>query len=177
MLISHQKVHGATAVVILLVASLSAPFVVSAQRRAQAGEFTVTAYIFALKIPIPMVANADGTPIVSGPNVWMAIKNTTTIPYFLCMTGSGWTSPSLGGAVGGIADSCSPAWLVLPGETHFQAVGAPIPNTHDERWTVSIAVMGKPLGAIGNLTNWNLSWTGTAGEAAALGEQMEAKIP
>jgi hypothetical protein len=33
----------------------------------------------------------------------MGIKNTTPIPYYLCMTGRGWSSPGLGGAVGGTA--------------------------------------------------------------------------
>ena len=157
-------------------ATLSAPPAVRTQRRVPTEEFTATAYIFALNIPNPMVANADGTPMISKPGVWMAIKNTTKIPYFLCLTGMGSSSPSWGGMVIGTADSCSPAWIVLPGETHFQAVGAAIPKTPKERWIVSIALEGKPLGANGNLTNWNLSWTGTADEAAALGEQMKAKV-
>ena len=148
-----------------------------AQRQVWTPEFTATAYIFALSIPNPMVANLDGTPMISGPGVWMAIKNTTAIPYVLCMTGSGWSIPGVGGMVGGIADGCSPAWIVLPGETHFQAIGAPIPKTPEESWTVSIILEGKPVGVAGNLTNWNLSWTGTAEEAARLGEQIKARVP
>jgi hypothetical protein len=156
---------------------LSAPYGVSAQRQVWTPEFTVTAYIFALKIPNPMVANADGTPMISGPGVWMAIKNMTAIPYFLCVTGTGWMSPSLGGMVGGTADSCSPAWIVLPGETHFQGMKVPTPKTPQESWTVSIMLEGKPVGAAGNLTKWDLSWTGTAEEAARLGEQIKANVP
>jgi hypothetical protein len=156
---------------------VSAPSGVSAQRQVWTPEFTATGYILALNIPNPMVANADGTPMISGPGVWMAIKNTTPIPYYLCMTGMGWSSPSLGGMVGGISDGCSAAWIVLPGETHLQAVRAPIPKTPTEPWTVSIMVKGKPVGAAGNLTNWTLEWTGTAEQAASLGEQISAKIP
>src|SRR5262245_53092466 len=165
------------AATVALIGVLISPAAMKAQGQVGPEEFAVVGLILALNIPNQMVANLDGTPMISGPSVWMAIKNTTPIPYYVCMTGRGWSSPSLGGIVVGTADSCSPAWIVLPGETHFQSVGAPIPKIPTEQWTVSVMVEGKPVGAAGNLTNWNLSWTGTAEEAARLGEQIKANVP
>src|SRR5262249_5825231 len=133
-----------------------------------------------LNIPNGMVANRDGTPLISRPGLWLAIKNRTTIPFSLCTAGSTFSSSSpaaLGSGIGGgTSEGCRPFWIVLPGETYFYAVTYQFPNEPDTRLNVSVILEGKPLAADGGMKTWILKWTGTVKEATAVGENMKANV-
>src|SRR5262245_18592446 len=158
------------AAVVALIGVLTSPAAMKAQAPVGTEEFAVAGFMFALSIPNHSVANGDGTPMISGPGFWLAIKNTTAIPYSLCNFGSSSSissSTGIGSGIGGATSGCSPYWLLLPGETHFVAVGfASIPKEPDARLAVTVFLEGKPLGAPGDLRQWNLKWTGTVREAS-----------
>jgi hypothetical protein len=155
--------------------ALLAPMGAGAQTQLPLEEFGLTAFVLTLGIPTS-VPNHDGTP--SGPQLWAAIKNMTSIPYILCTSarGGGTTTPE--GASGGMGGGshCNPYWLLLPGETRTESVPISFPNEPDTGLRVTIILEGKPLGSMGEVTRWTLRWRGTVGEATALGRQMSASL-
>jgi len=158
------------AATIALIALLISP-AANAQADLGADEFAITGFLLAPDVPNGAPPNSDGTPALT---FWLAIKNRTAIPYSLRTTATGW-SANQGGYVGGVDHS--PYWIVLPGETYFQAVGGAVPKDLDAPLRLTISLQGKPLGAPGDVQQWRLTWTGTVQQAIALGEQMRAKIP
>lgn len=158
------------AATIALIGVLIAPVAVRTQADS-ATEFSVTGFFLPLTIPDHAPPNLDGSP---GLAFWLAIKNRTSIPYSLRTAGTGWSTDQ-GGYVGGVDHS--PYWIVLPGETYFQAVGGAVPKDLDTPLRLSVSLQGKPLGALGDVQQWRLSWTGTVQQAIGLGEQMRAKVP
>src|SRR5262245_66327660 len=85
-------------------------------------EFGLTVFVLSLAIPTS-VASPDGTPMTTGPQMWAAIKNTTSIPYSLCTSAKGVTTISLGGGLSSI-DHCAPYWVLLPGETRTESLSS-----------------------------------------------------
>src|SRR5262245_46736959 len=77
------------AATVALIAVLTLPTAMKAQAPVGTEEFAVSGFILALNIPNHMVANGDGTPLMSGPGFWLAIKNATAVPLSLCKFGSG----------------------------------------------------------------------------------------
>ena len=156
--------------------ALLATLLMSASVRAQAQtappEFTLRAFTLALRIPTS-VGNRDGTPMTTGDVLWVAVKNETTIPYSLCTAARGLAVVGGSGGVSG-ASHCSPYWIVLPGETHFEAMNVPVPVDPLLTLLLTVTLEGKPLGVTGNLATWTLMWTGTVGETLATGERMKA---
>ena len=133
-------------------------------------DFTLRAFILALRIPTN-VANPDGTPRTTGDVIWVGVKNDTNTPYSLCTAGRGWSFGG-GGVLGGV-DHCSPYWILLPGETHFEALNLSIPD-RTTKLSLTAVLEGKPLGSAGSVTRLTLRWAGTVEEALAAGEQMKA---
>jgi hypothetical protein len=163
-----------TAIVALIMTLVVAGVMRAQTVEAPGEEFTLSAFILALHIPTT-VANADGTRVTTGPVLWFAIRNRTAIPYTLCTAATGWNI-GLGGVMGGTSH-CSPYWIVLSGETHFQSLSVSIPQEPGTSLGVSVMLEGKPLGSTGDVKRWTLRWAGTVAEATARGEQMKAKIP
>jgi hypothetical protein len=133
-------------------------------------EFTLRALTLALRNPIN-VANRDGTPMTTGHVLWVAVKNETAIPYSLCTAAKGMTT--LFGSGVGAASHCSPYWIVLPGETHFEPFGSSVPVDPAASLRLDVWLEGKPLGSTENLRRWLLKWQGTGWEALAAGEAMK----
>ena len=151
----------------LLLTLLAANIQVQAQTAAS--DFTLSAFILALRIPVNLV-NPDGTPTTTGNVFWL--ESDTSIPYSLCTSGTGWSFGN-GGALGAVYH-CSPYWIILPGETHFQALNLSIPADRTTRVSFTAMLEGKPLGSAGSVTRWTLKWDGTVEEALATGEKMKA---
>jgi hypothetical protein len=103
--------------------------------------------------------------------MWVGVKNETKTPYSLCTAASGWSS--IGG--GGLSSTshCSPYWILLPGETHFQSLNLSIPPDRTTKLTLTVLVEGKPLGSAGSVAGFWLKWDGTVEEALAAGEKMK----
>ena len=53
-------------------------------------------------------------------------------------------------------------------------MNVPVPADPLVKVLLSVTLEGKPLGSTGNLARWPMTWQGTAGEALATGEKMEA---
>jgi hypothetical protein len=113
---------------VTLLASVAA----HAQTQLPPEEFGLTAFVLTLRIPTS-VSNPDGTPMRTGPQLWAAIKNTTSIPYSLCTSAKGVGTSSPEGATGGLSgDSrCNPYWVLLPGETRTESLPGSFPKEPD----------------------------------------------
>jgi hypothetical protein len=162
-----------------LIVTLLASVAAHAQNQLPPEEFGLTAFVLTLGIPTS-VSNPDGTPMRSGPQLWAAIKNRTSIPYSLCTSATGMsTSGSEGRGGGGLSgvDHCHSYWVLLPGETRTESLFTSFPNEPDTGLSVTIILEGKPAGSMGEVTTWTLRWRGTVGEATALGRQMSASTP
>jgi hypothetical protein len=159
-----------TASIVLLV-SLLIPANIRVHTQTPPTAFTLRAFIVALRIPIN-VANPDGTPMTTGDVMWVGVKNNTNTPYSLCTAGSGWSFGG-GGVLSG-ASHCSPYWILLPGETHFQSLNLSIPADRTTRVSLTVLLEGKPLGSTGSVSRLTLKWDGTVEEAFAAGEKMKA---
>jgi hypothetical protein len=159
-----------TASIVLLV-TLLAPANMRVHTQTPSTDFTLRAFIFALRIPVNVV-NPDGTPMTTGDVLWVGVKNITNIPYSLCTAGWGWSFGN-GGALGAV-DHCSPYWILLPGETHFQSLNLAIPVDRTTKLSLTSLLEGKPLGSAGSVTRLTLKWDGTVEEALAAGEKMKA---
>ena len=159
-----------TASIVLLVLLL-APANMGVHTQTPSTDFTLRAFILALRIPVDVV-NPDGTPTTTGDVLWVGVKNDTNIPYSLCTAGWGWSFGG-GGALGGV-DHCSPYWILLPGETHFQSLNLSIPVDRTTKLSLTALLEGKPLGSAGSVTGLTLKWDGTVEEAVAAGDKMKA---
>ena len=158
-----------TAGIVLLVGLLT-PANIRVHTQTPPTDFTLRAFILALRIPIN-VANPDGTPMTTGDVMWVGVKNETNTPYSLCTAASGWAS--IGGGVLSAVGHCSPYWILLPGETHFQSLNLSIPPDRTTQLTLTVLVEGKPLGSAGSVARFWLKWDGTVEEALAAGEKMK----
>jgi hypothetical protein len=163
-----------TASIVLLV-TLLAPANIQVHTQTPPTDFTLRAFILALRIPIN-VANPDGTPMTTGDVMWVGVKNNTNTPYSLCTSASGWSSIGDGGLSGGLSsvDHCSPYWILLPGETHFQSLNLSIPAERSTKLSLTVLMEGKPLGSVGSVARSWLKWDGTVEEALAAGEKVKA---
>ena len=163
-----------TASIVLLV-TLLAPANIQVHTQTPPTDFTLRAFILALRIPVN-VASPDGTPMTTGDVLWVGVKNNTNTPDSLCTAASGWSSIGGGGLSGGISavDHCSPYWILLPGETHFESLKRSIPVDRTTKLSLTALLEGKPLGAAGNVTRLTLKWNGTVEEALAAGEKVKA---
>ena len=159
-----------TASIVLLV-TLLAPANIGVHAQTPSTDFKLRAFILALRIPVN-VANPDGTPITTGDVLWVGVTNDSNIPYSLCTAGWGWSFGGSGALVG--VDHCSPYWILLPGETHFQSLNLPIPADRTTKLSLTVLLEGKPLGSAGGVTRSTLKWDGTVEEALAAGEKMKA---
>jgi hypothetical protein len=155
---------------IFLLLTLLAPANIQVHTQTPPTDFTLRAFILALRIPIN-VANSDGTPMTTGDVMWVGVKNNTNIPYSLCTAASGWSS--IGGGGLGSVGHCSPYWILLPGETHFQSLNLSIPADRSTKLSLMVLVEGKPLGSVGSVARFWLKWDGTVEEALADGEKMK----
>jgi hypothetical protein len=159
---------------IFLLVTLLAPADIQVHAQTPPTDFTLRAFILALRIPIN-VANPDGSPMTTGDVMWVGVKNNTNTPYSLCTAASGWSSIGGGGLSGGLSsvDHCSPYWILLPGETHFQSLNLSMPADRSTKLSLTALLEGKPLGSAGSVTRLTLKWDGTVEEALAAGEKMK----
>jgi hypothetical protein len=104
----------------LLFTILLVPVGVVAQGRPPGEELTLSVAILTLTNPIfQLPPNPDGTLKTTGPELWIAIKDTTAVPYGLCTKGHGgsWSNGNEMSSGASRTAHCGPYWLLIPGET------------------------------------------------------------